>query len=199
MCLVLKALSIGILVILPLLWEDLCDSARKGKDLFSQKTRTATAPGGFWRKHVLVSSRYSVNRDAQPWGHQVPQCLFPSSCIHDRGGTESPLGHMAPGSRTFCLNSSPGLRPISCTGLSACGKEQATLNYSHGGKSSSSLSLTRISDPAGRELWVHLQRSAGHTAILPASMTVWQMPDSYISPFRAIGRYIVYMAWKLDR
>jgi len=56
------------------------------------------------------------------------------------------------GAGCFCLNSSPGLQPISCTGLSTCGKEQATLNHSHGRKSSSSFSLTCISDTAGREL-----------------------------------------------
>lgn len=35
-------------------------------------------------------------------------------------------------------------------------------------------SLTRISDPAGRELRVHLQGSARHTAGLPVFVTVWE-------------------------
>lgn len=59
-------------------------------------------------------------------------------------------------------------------------------------------SLTRISDPAGRELQVHQQGSARHTAVLPVFVTVWQRPDSYTSPSPATGRCIVYMAWKLD-
>lgn len=48
------------------------------------------------------------------------------------------------------------------------------------------LSLTCISDPAG------------HMVVLPPSMTVWQRPDSYTSPFPAVGRYIVYVALKLN-
>lgn len=77
----------------------------------------------------------------------------------------------------FCLNCSPGLWPISCPGLSACGKVQPVLNYSHGRNWSSCLSLTCISDAAGREL------RARRMAVLPASTTVWQRPDSYTSPF----------------
>lgn len=85
-----------ILVILPLLLEDFRNSVRnKGRPfLFYQKTRTATTPGGFWGKRVLVSSRYSVDGDAQPWGHHISQCLFPCSCIHDGG-------HVAPRIRVF--------------------------------------------------------------------------------------------------
>lgn len=149
----------GILVILPLLWEGLGILSETKTFFFPQKTRTATTPGGFWGTCVLVSSRYSVDGDAQTWGHHISQCLFPSSRIHDRGPE-------APGSRMFLSEQSSWTMAHFLHRSECLQEEQAALNCSHGGNSSSSLSLTHISDPAGREPWVHLHSSAGHTTCI---------------------------------
>lgn len=124
-------------MILPLLWEDLQDSAKKQRQTpFSWKKRELPVLlGVFWRKLVLVSSRYSVSGDAQPWGHHVSQCLLPSSCTQDRGGAEHPLGHTATGSSTFLSEE------LSLT----------TLNYWHDGNSSSSLSLSHSRQKGSNE------------------------------------------------